>query len=195
MVGMERRNEPAHGPPPDAIDQNVEAIVALQSEETRALTRHQRAIERMLRILTVPAFLYGVAIAMALWIGANVGVLLTGREPWDRPPFVWLDTGLTMLSLLMTATIVITQSRQGRTAERNAHLDLQVSLLVDQKVAKIIGLLEEMRADLPALRDRRDHEAEAMQVAVDPGRVAAILVEKMANAETEWLRSDDAAVG
>ncbi len=161
------------------IEQNVDAIAALMMEETRTLTRHQRAVERMLRVLTVPAFLYGVVVALSLWIGANVGLMVEGRQPWDKPPFDWMQLAVGVLALLMTSVVVITQSRQGRISERNAHLDLQVSLLIYQKAAKIIERLEEMRRDLPNLRDRIDRQAEELQVAVDPTLVAAAIADRL----------------
>ncbi len=36
-------------------------------------------------------------------------------------------------------------------AEQRAHLDLKVTLLTEQKAAKLIDLLEELRRDLPKL--------------------------------------------
>ncbi len=180
------RHREASKPPSAAtklIEGNVDAIAALMTEEARTLTRHQRAVERMLSVLTVPAFLYGVAVAIALWIGANVGLELEGHAPWDPPPFAWMQMAVGLLALFMTSVVVITQSRQGRIAERNAHLDLQVNLLTDQKAAKIIELLEEMRRDLPNLRDRVDPQAQELQVAVDPTLVAAAIAERLGDPE------------
>lgn len=171
------------------IEQNVDAIAALMSEEARTLTRHQRAVERMLRLVTTPGFLYGVTITMAVWIGINVGMKLSGRPPVDEPPFYWMQMATGVLALVMTLVVVITQSRQGRIAERNAHLDLQVSLLVDQKAAKIIELLEEMRRDMPNVRNRVDAQAEELQVAVDPTLVAAAIAERLEEAEVELLEA------
>ena len=141
----------------------------------------------MLRVLTVPAFLYGVAVAIALWLGANLGLKLEGRAPWDEPPFYWMQMAVGVLALFMTSVVVITQSRQGRISERNAHLDLQVSLLIDQKAAKIIELLEEMRRDLPNVRNRVDEQAEELQVAVDPNLVAAAIAERLDEATFDEL--------
>lgn len=181
---MTDRNEPVgQAVATKVIEQNVDAIAALMTEEARTLTRHQRAVERMLAVLTMPAFLYGVAILLALWVGANVGMKLGGHVPWDEPPFYWMQMAVGVLALFMTSVVVITQSRQGRMAERNAHLDLQVSLLVDQKAAKIIELLEEMRRDLPNVRNRVDAQAEDLQVAVDPTLVAAAIAERISDAE------------
>lgn len=44
-----------------------------------------------------------------------------------------------------------------------AHLDLKVTLLTGQKAAKLIDLLEELRRDLPNVRNRHDPEAAAHQ--------------------------------
>ena len=77
-------------------------------------------------------------------------------------------------------------------AERNAHLALQINLVVDQKVAKIIQLLEEMRTDSPILKDRHDPAAEEMQVAVNPSQIASAIKERMSAAEDfiEMLEED-----
>jgi uncharacterized membrane protein len=177
---MSKSQDPAPlvGSPP-IVDQNVDAIMALQNSEQSAMTGHQRVIERMVSLLAHPTFLYVIVILIAFWVGVNTGVKLSGGAPWDKPPFGWLQTSVTVLAFVMTLIIVITQSRQGKVAERSAHLDLQVNLLVDQKAAKIIQLLEEMRADSPQLRDRKDEVAEELQVALDPSRVASAIAKKM----------------
>jgi uncharacterized membrane protein len=68
----------------------------------------------------------------------------------------------------MTTLVLITANRQTRNAEERSHLDLQVNLLAEHKVAKLIGLVEELRRDLPMVRNRVDREADVMQEAVDP---------------------------
>ena len=163
---------------PTIVDQNVDAVLAMHNAEELAMSRHQRAIERMVSAIAVPGFLFAILGAIILWIGLNLGLMASGHRPLDHPPFGWLQTTATLVALVMTSVVVITQNRQGKVAERNAHVDLQVNLLVDQKAAKIIQLLEEMRADSPTLRNRKDSEAEELQIAFDPGHVATIIAEK-----------------
>lgn len=43
-----------------------------------------------------------------------------------------------------------------------------MTLLVEQKVTKVIALIEELRRDLPSVQNRVDSQAEAMQEVVDP---------------------------
>ena len=71
----------------------------------------------------------------------------------------------------MTNVVLMSQNRQGKLAERRALLDLQVNLLSEQKVVKLIYLIEELRQDLPIVHNREDPEAEAMKAALDPQAV------------------------
>lgn len=57
---------------------------------------------------------------------------------------------------------------------------LQLNLLSEQKIAKIIALLEELRTDLPEVVDRHDPEAAVMQDAADPIAVLEALQENLA---------------
>ena len=49
----------------------------------------------------------------------------------------------------------------------HSQLDLQVNLLTEKKVSKLIDLIEQLRRDLPMVPDRRDAEAEALQTPAD----------------------------
>jgi uncharacterized membrane protein len=48
-------------------------------------------------------------------------------------------------------------------------------------VAKLIALVEELRRDLPMVRDRTDREADAMQEAVDPQAMLTALERDLEN--------------
>ncbi|WP_207210943.1 hypothetical protein, partial [Lichenibacterium minor] len=50
-------------------------------------------------------------------------------------------------------------------------LTLELSILSEKKSAKIIELLEELRRDLPAVRNRVDEEASEMAKPADPQAV------------------------
>ena len=98
-----------------------------------------------------------------------------GYAVWDPPPFYWLQGLVSLSALVTTIVVLITQKRQGKMAERRGQLNLQMSVLVEQKVTKVIGLLEELRRDMPSVQDREDLEAEAMTEAADPAAVLTAL--------------------
>src|SRR6266700_3830954 len=78
-----------------------------------------------------------------------------------------LQGGIGLCSLLMTIMILTSQNRQVKHAEQRAQLDLQVNLGAEQKIAKLIQLVEELRRDLPNVRNRVDPIADAMTKEVD----------------------------
>jgi len=50
-----------------------------------------------------------------------------------------------------------------------------VNLLSEQKIAKLIALVEELRCDLPNIKNRCDPEAEVMKQPADPQMVVEAL--------------------
>jgi hypothetical protein len=60
---------------------------------------------------------------------------------------------------------------------QHSHLDLQVNLLAEEKNSKIIRMLEELRRDLPNVRDKSDPEAEELSRPTDTEAVLSIIEE------------------
>jgi uncharacterized membrane protein len=90
-----------------------------------------------------------------------------------------LDTTI----LFISTAILIRQNRQEQVADRQSHLMLQLDLVTEQKITKIISLLEELRSDLPNVRDRVDLEAETMKQSIDPEIVINIIQDNLQPAE------------
>lgn len=181
-TGAERHHSKAilpTAPLPEHISQNIETIIALHTRNEQNVPRHQRVVEAVTAFFGRPAFLYSIILAIALWMLPNVLPRRLGVRRFDPPPFAWLEFSLSVSSLLMTTGILITQNRQEKLAEQRAQLSLQLNLLSEQKIAKIIALLEELRSDLPNVRNRHDPEAEVMKEAADPHAVMAALEETL----------------
>ena len=83
--------------------------------------------------------------------------------------------GLEIASLLITTEVLIAQAHQEKVAEERSHLMLQLNLVTEQKIAKSIALLEELRVDLPNVKNRYDVEAEVMQQASDPQAILEVI--------------------
>ena len=161
---------------PNQVTQNIETIRKL-SEERQQAGIHHRPIERIFDFIARPITLYVLLFCVILWILSS---LLEGafvHQSFDPPPFYALQGLLTGLSLFTTVIVLIVQARQGRRAEQRAELEFQVNLLAEQKIAKLISLLEEQRRDSPFLKDREDAEAAQMQQGADPQSILSALEE------------------
>jgi uncharacterized membrane protein len=73
--------------------------------------------------------------------------------------------------------ILGTQRRADQLASHREQLTLELAILSEQKSAKIIALLEELRRDHPEVRDRIDPEAHAMSTPADPEAVLEAIQE------------------
>jgi uncharacterized membrane protein len=160
----------------DHISQNIADIVALQKQqEIESTTAAQRRLEYVGRVVAHPAYLTAVLLLVAAWIALNEVALRDGLHALDVPPFAWLQGGLTLVALLTATVVLISQRRQTTLSEERAHLDLQINLLTEQKVTKVIHLLEELRRDLPMVRDRDDPHAAALEERTDAADVLSAL--------------------
>jgi uncharacterized membrane protein len=84
---------------------------------------------------------------------------------------------LSLAALVSTTVILIAQNRQTRIEQQHMHLALQVNLLTEQKVAKVINLLEELRRDLPMVKDRYDPQADSLARQTDAKQVLSAIEE------------------
>jgi uncharacterized membrane protein len=158
------------------VSQEVESVASIRARAEQRLDRHQRMMEVLTTALGRPRTVYLTLSIVVGWMAFNlVTPKLFGWPRIDPPPFFWLQGMVALSALLMTTMVLITANRQTRNAEERSHLDLQVNLLAERKVAKLIALVEELRRDLPMVRDRIDREADSMQKAVDPDAMMAAL--------------------
>lgn len=81
------------------------------------------------------------------------------------------------MALYMAALILTTQRRADQFASHREQMTLQLAILSEQKAAKIIALVEELRRDSPEIRDRIDSEAQAMATHTSPETVSQAIRE------------------
>lgn len=166
------------------IEENIAVNEVLQARAEESLTRLHRPIEQIGALVGRPAFIASFLALCLLWVGVNLGLEWEGRRPWDTPPFYWMQGAFGLLSLLVTTTVLVAQARQGQINEQRAQLALQIALLTEQRSAKTIELLEELRRDLPNVHNRLDPEAEVMMQASDPAAIVEALITLEAGGES-----------
>ena len=157
------------------INENVESIAAMQLREQQKLGDSHRRLGSVGDIIGRPVYLFALLSLILLWLAANSLGHRVGWLPVDPPPFVWLQGFLTFASVVTTTVVLIAQNRHARLDSQRGHLGLQLSLLTEQKVTKLIHLLEELRRDLPMVEDRSDSEADALQQRTDTVQVLTAL--------------------
>jgi uncharacterized membrane protein len=167
------------------VAQNIETLAHLQTEAEGKVGRHQKTIEWLTASIANRWTLNVILASVVLWIVINTFASHIGLPRLDAPPFPWLQGAVSLSALLVTTMVLTTQNRQNKFSAHRGNLELQVNLVAEQKIAKLIALLEELRRDLPSVRDRVDPVADAMAQAVDPQAVLTVLEQNFESAEAK----------
>ena len=152
-------------------EHGVRAIGRLHSEHAAGASAVQRWVERFTRRAGTPAFVALLSLLLLSWIALNLTIAAAGREPIDAPPFFWLQGAVALAALYMTTLVLTTQQRDDQLALLREQLTLEIAILSEQKSAKIISLLEELRRDDPNLSNRPDSHANELSTPANPDAV------------------------
>lgn len=148
-----------------ALRRNIEALRRRRAEEQAHASFEERLANAITRFTGSLLFVYVHAAIYGFWIAANLG-WVPGVKSWD-PTFVILAMVASVEAIFLSTFILITQNRMAAAAHRRAELDLQVSLLAEAEITKLVELVAMIaeRMDLPAAEQQ---EIEEMKQRVAP---------------------------
>ena len=147
----------------------IEQISVMQASHHSEATPMQRLTDRIISIIGTSTFLLFVAGFTLVWGIAGFAF----PTSWiDAPPFPYLELVLSLSAILIAVLILASQRRDDLLADRREQMTLQVSLLTEHKVGKLIELVEELRRDLPNVHNRVD--LEAIEMAGKPDHAAVL---------------------
>jgi len=157
---------------PSPARENLGLLEKFDDRKQEGVSRAQRVIERISGFFGSPAyFIFSVAF-IAGWIALNVWGVHAGWRHVDEPPFQWLQGMVSSNALVLTVAVLIRQNRMAQMAEHRSHLDLQINLLTEQKVTKILQIVDELHRELKKIRgkpvERPADEMEEMTKPADP---------------------------
>jgi len=166
----------SHGPtvPPPAPDslnsslrRNIDALRRRRQQEEARASFEERFAQAITRFTGSMRFVYVHAALYGFWIIANLGWL--GFKPWD-PTFVVLAMIASVEAIFLSTFILISQNRMSALAERRAELDLQVSLLAEHEITKLVQLVSDIAERLDVAHEVR-RDAEELKRTVAPEAV------------------------
>ena len=135
------------------IDRNVEALVRRRAEERSRTGLEDKIADAITGFAGSMKFVYLHLAVYGLWIVVNVGWL--PLLPRFDPTFVVLAMVASVEAIFISTFVMISQNRMARVADQRADLDLQISLLAEHEITRMVTLLTDMakRMDVPSARD------------------------------------------
>jgi uncharacterized membrane protein len=131
------------------VERNIEALLARRKEEVHGLRWQERLAARITSFTGSMTFVWLHVIVYGLWIMINLGAI-PGIPRFD-PTFVVLAMEASVEAIFLSTFILITQNRMMAQADKRADLNLQISLLAEHEITRLIDLVAEMakRMELP----------------------------------------------
>jgi uncharacterized membrane protein len=163
----------------NTLRRNIEALRDRRRHELEAASLQDRVAQRVTGFTGSMRFVYVHLLLYGGWIVANLG-RIPGVEPWD-PTFVVLAMIASVEAIFLSTFILITQNRMSQAAERRAELDLQVSLLAEQEITKLVQLVSEMSEKM-GVQNAQSEEVQEMKRAVAPEAVLDAIEESAKDA-------------
>ena len=139
-----RRPGPTVAPPDPAdlasvLDRNIEALDTRRRAEQRRATTQDKLAEAMTRFTGSLLFVYIHLAILVAWVAANLGIV-PGVNVWD-PSFVILATAASVEAIFLSTFVLISQNRAAALADKRAELDLQINLLSEHEVTRLLTLM------------------------------------------------------
>ena len=180
---------------PAHMSDTIGAIAKLHADHERQATPIQRLIEKTTEWLGKPRFLGEFTVFVVGWVSIVGLQMKFYGSSFDPPPFNLLQGILTVLAVYITSLILSTQRRAGQLASHREQLTLELATLAEQKSAKTIALLEEIRRDNPLLPNRVDEDADAMAETVDPEAVLHAIIQTQEELKQSKLEGTPEGIG
>jgi uncharacterized membrane protein len=120
-----------------AAIQNIEAIVALEEEFLHQRSLLDRLTDAIAAFTGSIVFVLIHLAGFAGWFVINLG-LVPGVRPFDPYPFILLAMAVSCEAVVLSTFVLMKQNRMSKRAEQRDHLHLQVALLAEKEVTKVL---------------------------------------------------------
>jgi uncharacterized membrane protein len=161
-------------PPPQpeglnsALARNIRALQARRRQEIDAASAADKVAGRITAFAGSMAFVYLHLVIVAAWVAINLG-LVPGAPQFDKS-FVILATAASVEAIFLSTFVLISQNRSAEAEDRRANLDLQVNLLAEHEITRLIGLTSAIAAHL-GITEAKDEELAELERDIAPETV------------------------
>lgn len=154
----------------NVIERNIRTIIRLRLKAGRERSLQDRIAEAITLFSGRMAFVYAHIVWFGLWILLNSGRV--GVQPFDPFPYGLLTMVVSLEAIFLSTFVLITQNRLSEEAERHADLHLQVGLLTEHEVTRVLQMLDVIQ-DKMGIENDADSDLADLEMETRPEDVLA----------------------
>ncbi len=146
------------------LDRNIDALQHRRKDHDRKAGLQTRIAAGITRFAGSMVFVYIHLVAVTAWVFVNQGVV--SIIPRFDQSYVILATVASVEALFLSTFVLISQNRAAAAADRRAELDVQINLLSEHEITRLLQLtiaiaerLDVSEASDPSLSELKEHVA------------------------------------
>ena len=151
-----------NGDHPAHIAETVQQFVELEGRDRQDMGISEKLASKITAFSGSMLYVWLHVAWFLVWILINVTALVF--EPFDEYPFGLLTMVVSLEAIFLSTFVLISQNRQAIQADRRAKVDLQVDLISEREVTKLLDMVSHIRDHL-GIHDDDDQELKDMQEA------------------------------
>jgi uncharacterized membrane protein len=124
----------------NVLERNIRTILRLRAQADRARGLQDRIADAITNFSGHLVFVYVHILWFGGWILMNTGSF--GVKPFDPFPYGLLTMVVSLEAIFLSTFVLISQNRLGEDAENRADLNLQIALLTENEVTRVLQMLD-----------------------------------------------------
>lgn len=164
MTDRERgQEEPLHSCNA-VVQRNIRDVIQARKRIERRESGSERVARQITELAGNMAFAYFHVVWFGIWITVN---LWKGEGAFDPFPFVLLTTVVSLEAIFLSLMVLVSQNREAKLEEQRADLDLQIDLLAEYEVTRLLCLVSAIARKLE-IDDTEDEDLKELLTTVRP---------------------------
>lgn len=127
------------GNTPPSAQQNIEMVARLEQASLNERNLRERIGDAVADFAGTMTFVLMQLVIFAAYAFLNSGKV-PGVKPWDPYPYILLALLVSLEGVLLSTFVLMKQNRMSRRSEQRSHLDLQINLLAEKEITKMLQM-------------------------------------------------------
>jgi uncharacterized membrane protein len=124
---------------PPSAHRNIDTVAKLEQQALEARTFRDRMGDAIASFIGSMTFVICHFVALVAWVVVNSGII-PGWKPFDPYPYILLTMVVSMEGVIVGTFVLMKQNRMSRRADQRHHLNLQIDLLAEKEVTKMLQM-------------------------------------------------------
>jgi len=143
------------------LEKNVQDIVRIELADRQRMGWSDHLADAITALAGSMTYVWLHVAWFTMWIALNAGLL--GLAAFDEFPFGLLTMIVSLEAIFLSTFVLISQNRAARLADRRSHIDLQINMIAEQEITRLVGMVDDLQKHMGFEKHEDDAVAEMVK--------------------------------